>query len=433
MAHRGDLHALRGADPRLPGPGRRRSPAREPTGVQRPAREPGAEQQSGVAAGPGVAAVFSGTSPASTGAASSAGDAAPASVPKARTDAPAASRRVGQRQWGKVGRWIVPAGLEPVDLRDELIDLGDAFRAYQARTQPDLAVLAALHERKARAFETWAAATGDHKLRQEGLRAGKAAAETHYQRTGQAASTASTGTATDTGVAVQARAEVGGPVVDRLLTAGQAAHARTVLDYAAAAAPGPDAGQRLAVLMLGLRAARAGTGNITGQDLTGWLADDAQQVLDHLVQAGWLQLPGTVAEVMASRPEDPTAFTVPSLLPDQASPFGFGKTTRSRISGWAQKVVGDRKLRKKKAGAADRLLALYTAAHTRPDGHLGHPRDNGLDLARAAVFCTLTVDQVAGHIEVLVAADWLTDTTLTGNRLSGKLTERVLPLGGLLQ
>ncbi|MHA6757261.1 hypothetical protein [Streptacidiphilus sp. PAMC 29251] len=322
----------------------------------------------------------------------------------------------------------MPAGLEPLDLRDELIDLGDAFRAYHVRTQPDLAALAALHERKARAFETWAAVTGDPKLRQEALRAGKAAAETHYQRT----STASPGTATDTGAAVRAGAGVGGPVVDHLLTAGQAAHARTVLDYAAAAAPGPDAGQRLAVLMLVLRAARAGTGNITGQDLTGWLGGDTQQVLERLEEAGWLTLPGTVGEVMGSQPEDPTAFTVPSLLPDQTSPFGLGKSTRSRISGWAQKVVGDRKLRKKKASAADRLLALYTAAHTRPGGHLGRVTDNGLDLDRAAAFCTLTVDQVAGHIEVLVAADWLTDTTLTDGQLSGQLTERARPLGGLL-
>ncbi|MFI6360160.1 hypothetical protein ACIBJF_48270 [Streptomyces sp. NPDC050743] len=171
----------------------------------------------------------------------------------------------------------------------------------------------------------------------------------------------------------------------------------------------PTAEVRLAVLMLTLRAAKAGTGNITGQDLTGWLQGDAEQVFQRMVDADWLRLPGTVAEVMASRLEDPTAITVPALLPAQPRPFEFGKTTRARISGWAQKVVGDRKIRKKKLPAAARLLALYTAAHTRPDGRLGHPEDGGLRLDQVAAFCTLPPDQVAEHAELLVAADWLAE------------------------
>ncbi|GAA0899571.1 MULTISPECIES: hypothetical protein [Streptomyces violaceusniger group] len=150
--------------------------------------------------------------------------------------------------------------------------------------------------------------------------------------------------------------------VERLLTRPQGVHARAVLDYVAAHSPHPEAEVRLAMLMLTLRAARAGTGNVTGQDLTGWLQDDAERVLGRLVTGGWLRLPGTVAEVMASRPEDPVEVTVPTLLPEQPRPFTFGKTTRARISGWAQKVVGDRKIRKKKLGVATRLLALYTAA-----------------------------------------------------------------------
>lgn len=189
---------------------------------------------------------------------------------------------------------------------------------------------------------------------------------------------------------------------------------------------------RLAVLMLTLRAARAGTGNITGQDLTGWLQNDAERVLEHLVADGWLRLPGTVAEVMASRSEDPTAITVPTLLPERPRPFSFGKTTRARISGWAQKAVGDRKLRKKKLGATARLLALYTAAHARPDGRLGPAEDGGLDLDQVAAFCVLTPDQVGEHAGLLVAADWLTEADTAGGRLRGQLTERVLPLGGLL-
>jgi NADPH:quinone reductase-like Zn-dependent oxidoreductase len=54
-----------------------------------------------------------------------------------------------------------------------------------------------------------------------------------------------------------------GPVAEHLLP-GQAAHARGVLDYAAAHAQHQRAEARLAVLMLALPAARAGTGHITG-------------------------------------------------------------------------------------------------------------------------------------------------------------------------
>lgn len=367
----------------------------------------------------GVTAVFSDGSPSPAAGSSSSQAATAASVPRARAVAPGGtSWRSKQR--GKIAQRIVPHDLEPDVLRVELIELGDAFRAYQQRGEPDLALLAELHERKARAFRLWADVSGDGSLRHEAQRAEKAAQTTremHVNRTGSPA---------------DAMAASDGPAVQRLLTRQQAAHARTVLDYVATSAPYPEAEVRLVALMLTLRAARAGTGNVTGQDLTGWLSDDAERVVQQLVTAHWLRLPSTVAEVMASRSEDPTTFTVPALLPEQPRPFTFGKTTRARISGWAQKAVGDRKMRKKKLGAGTRLLALYTAAHIRPDGSLGRAEDGGLHLDQAAAFCNLPTDQVAEHAGLLVAADWLAQADTAGGRLGGQLTERVLPLGGLL-
>lgn len=56
-----------------------------------------------------------------------------------------------------------------------------------------------------------------------------------------------------------------GPAVEGLLTRDQAAHDRTVLDYAHTSAPHPEAPVHLAVLILTLRAVRAGIGNITGR------------------------------------------------------------------------------------------------------------------------------------------------------------------------
>ncbi|GAA2390262.1 hypothetical protein GCM10010420_12470 [Streptomyces glaucosporus] len=401
------------------------SPARTaPVGADRAAGKPAAERESaGGAVGGGVATVFSdhGSSPAA-GAPSSPAAGTPSSpataaapVPRARAASPGGAPRQAKRR-GKIAQRIVPHDLEPDVLRVELIELGDAFRAYQQRPEPDLLLLAELHERKARAFRLWADVSGDGSLRHEAVRAEKAAQTTremHANRVG--------GTATGDGT-----------VVERLLTRQQAEHARAVLDHVAVHAPHPEAGVRLAVLMLTLRAARGGTGNITGQDLTGWLQGDAERVLRRLVADGWLCLPGTVEEVMASRPENPTAFTVPTLLPEQSRPFAFGKTTRSRISGWAQKAVGDRKLRKRKLGAATRLLALYTAAHARPDGCLGHLEDGGLRLDAVAAFTALPSDHIAEHAELLVTADWLAEAGTAQGVLRGRLTERVLPLGGLL-
>ncbi|WP_399942034.1 hypothetical protein ACGH52_23300 [Streptomyces sp. BBFR25] len=342
-------------------------------------------------------------------------------LPRARTAPSRGGPRRERKSWQRVAQRIVPDDLQPDVLRLELVDLGDAFRAYQRRREPDLAVLAELHDRKARAFAAWAAVTGDASLREEAQRAEAAARTTREMD------------ANRHGVAVDGS----GAVVERLLTRGQGAHARVVLEHVGAHAPLPGADARLAVLMLTLRAARAGTGNVTGQDFGGWLQDDSERVLQQLVDVGWLRLPETVtvAEALDARPEQPAQVTVPTLLPGGARPFLFGKVTRARLSGWAQKVVGDRKLRKKKAGAAARLLAVYTAAHSRPDGLLADAGEDGdgLALDRVAAFCAVRPEDVTEHVGLLVAAGWLAEEADTaGGRLRGRLTERVLPLSGLL-
>ncbi|MFD6193282.1 hypothetical protein [Streptomyces sp. NPDC060275] len=353
------------------------------------------------------------------------GDAGAVSVPHARPaprpqpgGVPARARKAGR--WAKVAQRIVPDDLQPEVLRVELTELGDAFRAYQRRPEPDLAVLADLHDRKARAFALWADVTDDAALREEADRAAAAARTTREMD------------ANRRGVPVDGE----GPVVERLLTRGQGVHARNVLEHVRTGSPLPGAEARLAVLMLTLRAARAGTGNVTGQDLGGWLQGDAERVLQELVDVGWLLLPEDVTadDALTSRPEEPTPITVPTLIPTRPRPFFFGKVTRARLSGWAQKVVGDRKLRKKKAGAATRLLAVYTAAHSRPDGCLGDVgEDAGLALDEVAQFCGLRPEDVAEHAGLLVAAGWLAEEPdPAGGWLRGRLAERVLPLSGLL-
>ncbi|GGZ90026.1 hypothetical protein ACFOOM_08595 [Streptomyces echinoruber] len=332
---------------------------------------------------------------------------APRSVPARR-----------RRPQAKIAQRVIPHDLRPVTLRDELVELGDLFRAYQQRTEPDLAFLADLQERKARAFTAWADVTGDGALRREARRAEQAAAAIrlqHQQRTGIV-----TGD---------------GPAVPRLLTVPtQWEHARSVLAHVAdhTPLPGPDA--RLLVLMLTLRTAHTGTGNLVGQDITVLGLTDPEGLVDKLTGCGWLTLPGTAGDLLASRPENPTSITVPSLTPgeDGTGPFTFGKKMRPKLSGWAQRVVSDRKLRKAKATAGTRLLALTLATRTDASGRLG-PGGQGIDLEALAAWVPVGPGELQHLVDQLTQADWLTDVALTDTHLAGQLTERVLPFTCPLQ
>ncbi len=318
------------------------------------------------------------------------------------------------RPTGKIAQRIVPHDLRPEVLRDELVELGDLFRAYQKRAEPDLALLADLHDRKARAFLTWADVTDDVDLRLEARRAEQAAAAArsqHRHRTGGGS-------------------DADGPTVARLLSVpSQWQHARSVLAHVGDHSPLPGPEARLLTVMLTLRTAHTGSGNLVGQDVTALGLTDPEGLVEQLTGSGWLRIPGTVADLLASRPENPTPVTVPSLVPheDDAGPFAFGKKLRPKLSGWAQRVVSDKKLRKAKAPAGARLLALTLATRTEADGRLG-PGGEGVGLESLAAWCPVGPDALPHAVDLLIAADWLTDAALSGTGLTGRLAERVLPL-----
>jgi hypothetical protein len=299
-------------------------------------------------------------------------------------------------------------------LRDELTELGELFRAYQARTEPDLAMLADLHARKAEAFHAWAEVTADTGLRLDARRAEQAAATArlqHLHRIGQAP-------------------DGEGPAVARLLTApAQWGHARAVLAHVADTAPLPGADARLLVVMLTLRTAQSGVGNLVGQDIKGLPLREPEHLVGQLVECGWLGIAGTVDELIASRPESPTPISVPSLTPDESDPgpFTFGRKMRPKLSGWAQRVVGEKKLRKAKTGADVRLLALALATGARADGQLG-PQGQGMALEELASWCAVGPGELPALVEGLTSADWLAEAAVTDTLLTGRLTERVLPL-----
>ncbi|GKQ34736.1 hypothetical protein [Streptomyces sp. A012304] len=314
----------------------------------------------------------------------------------------------------KIAQRVIPHDLRPVALRDELVELGDLFRAYQQRTEPDLKLLADLHERKAQAFTTWADVSGITSLRLEARRAEQAATAArfqHQQRTGGIAGS-------------------DGPALSHLLTAPtQGDHARSVLAYVADHSPLPGSEARLLTLMLTLRTARKGTGNLVGQDLNALGLTDPEDLVEKLTGCGWLTLPGTAGDLLASRPENPTPITIPSLVPrdGDAGPFTFGKKMRPKLSGWAQKVISDKKLRKAKATAGTRLLALTLATQTDAAGRLG-PGGQGIALHALTAWVPIAAGELQHLVDQLTTADWLAEAALTDTQLRGQLTERVLPL-----
>ncbi|MFF3698996.1 hypothetical protein [Streptomyces sp. NPDC002221] len=313
---------------------------------------------------------------------------------------------------GRIAGHVVPHKLRPVELRDELTELGDLFRAYQQRTEPDLELLADLQTRKAAAFTTWAEVTGNTYLRREAVRAGQAAdtARLHHQhRSGRPAH--------------------GEAAVVRVLNGcGMWEHARSVLTHCATQAPLPGPEARLVTVMLTLRTAHTGAGNLVGQDLTGLGLRDPEHVVTQLTDCGWLSIPKTAGDLLASSPENPTPITVPSLLPGgrHADAFAFGRHSRAKLSGWAQKAVADKKLRKTKATAGARLLALALATHTSTDGFLG-AHGQGVALQHVTSLCPADPDELTHLLGQLTEADWIAESTRTSTRLTGRLSDRALP------
>jgi hypothetical protein len=141
-----------------------------------------------------------------------------------------------------------------------------------------------------------------------------------------------------------------------LLTTRQGWAARTLLAYVAALPlSSPDA-QVLAVIVA-VRAARGGTGNISGADMRSLKLTDPAQAVVALRGLGW-EIPDPLLDLAL---DTPVRLTVPDLLDETGHPLPFGKQMRSRVSGWAMRTLAAKPVRK--APPATRLGALFLAAH----------------------------------------------------------------------
>ncbi|MET9887123.1 hypothetical protein ABZZ20_29110 [Streptomyces sp. NPDC006430] len=142
-----------------------------------------------------------------------------------------------------------------------------------------------------------------------------------------------------------------------LLTSPQGEAARTLLGYVASLAL-PDADAQLVAVVVAIRAARGGVGNITGADLSALRLGDASGAVDALRGLGW-QVDDAL---FGGDPAVPVPVTVPDLAREAGHPLPFGKNTRSRVSGWTTRTLSAKPV--KKLPPAGRLAGLFLAAHS---------------------------------------------------------------------
>jgi hypothetical protein len=150
-----------------------------------------------------------------------------------------------------------------------------------------------------------------------------------------------------------------------LLTPRQGEAARELLTYVAAL-PLTGADAQLLAVVVAIRAARAGIGNLTGQDLRSLRLADAERALIAVSALGWQGQEALLGGDLVT----PVAVTVPDLA-DRRLPFG--KVMRSRVSGWTARTLSAKPVKKTSTGA--RLAALYLAAHGPADEYGTLPAD----------------------------------------------------------
>ncbi|MFJ6464150.1 hypothetical protein ACIQM0_24495 [Streptomyces sp. NPDC091387] len=142
-----------------------------------------------------------------------------------------------------------------------------------------------------------------------------------------------------------------------LLTTRQGEAARALLSYVAELPLGSVDAQFLAVVVA-IRAARGGVGNLTGTDLRSLRLEDPRRAVADLEAVGW-QVPGPLVD---GDQDVPVGIRVPDMSGETDHPLPLGKGTRSRVSGWAMRARIAKPV--KKTSPATRLAALFLAAHS---------------------------------------------------------------------
>ncbi|MFE4692136.1 hypothetical protein ACFRH6_19030 [Streptomyces sp. NPDC056749] len=143
-----------------------------------------------------------------------------------------------------------------------------------------------------------------------------------------------------------------------LLTAQQGEAARALLSYVASL-PLPGSDPQLLAVVVTIRAARGGTGNLTGADLAALRLHEPREAVEALRGLGW-QIGDGIFDSDPAAP--PVPVTVPDLARETDHPLPLGKHVRSRVSGWTTRALSAKPV--KKLPSAARLAALFAAAYS---------------------------------------------------------------------
>ncbi|MFD6279361.1 hypothetical protein ACFWFI_27905 [Streptomyces sp. NPDC060209] len=143
-----------------------------------------------------------------------------------------------------------------------------------------------------------------------------------------------------------------------LLTPRQGEAARALLVHVSSL-PLRGADAQLLAVVVAIRAARKGVGNLTGQDVRSLRLADPEGAVTAFAALGWQGQEALLGEDLVT----PVGVTVPDL----AGRLPFGKVMRSRVSGWTVRTLSAKPV--KKTSSAARLAALFLAAHGPADEH----------------------------------------------------------------
>ena len=124
----------------------------------------------------------------------------------------------------------------------------------------------------------------------------------------------------------------------RLLTVPtQWEHVRSVLAHVADHAPLPGPEARLLVLMLTLRTAHTGTGNLVGQDVNGLGLTDPRDLVEKLTGCGWSSFATVTGTATDWLPAVTVSVAAPFFAPRSHSPSATVSTSgRSSLASAAQ-------------------------------------------------------------------------------------------------
>ncbi|MDX3054464.1 hypothetical protein PV394_04835 [Streptomyces sp. NE06-03E] len=147
-----------------------------------------------------------------------------------------------------------------------------------------------------------------------------------------------------------------------LLTPSQGEAARTLLAYVGSL-PLPDADAQLLAVVVAIRAARTGIGNLTGQDLRSLRLADPEAAVTSFAALGWQRQEILLGDDLVT----PVGIVVPDLAGRPDARLPFGKVMRSRVSGWTVRTLAAKPV--KKTSTAARLAALFLAAHGPADAY----------------------------------------------------------------